>query len=315
MSNLPATTNLSNAHAFGADLIRAGLAPHGAQNPHIIAMIVAQGAELGLSPMQSMRTIHSVKGRLCISAHLMRALVLKSGKAKYLRIVSSDESQATYETMRLEDPEPTRMTWSAEQAKRAGLATEVWRKYPAEMLRARCSAAICAAVYPDVLCGLQAEEELTHDDGIQAEVQPTVSAIVDGALVEPPARAGTEDDAATDAAAIGTYRLDEESQLSARAREAYHILGQDRYREVIAASGISGRPQGLDDLRRCVPALSAAVDLHSLMAECTSAGMDMVYDGPLPSALADIQARIRMLSADLADITGPAQEHHLDVAE
>jgi len=314
MSNLPATTNLSNAHTFGADLIRAGLAPHGAQNPHIIAMIVAQGAELGLSPMQSMRTIHSVKGRLCISAHLMRALVLKSGKAKYLRIVSSDESQATYETMRLEDPEPTRMTWTAEQAKKAGLATDVWRKYPTEMLRARCSAAICAAVYPDVLCGLQAAEEIAYDDGIQAPVQPIVSAIVDGTLVEPPSRVGTEDDAAADAAAIGTYRPDEEAQLSAAARDAYHRLGQARYREVVAAAGISGRPQGLDDLKRCVPALSAAMELHALMAECRAAEMDMVYDGPLPSALPEIQVRIRMLSADLADLTGPAQGHPLDVA-
>lgn len=53
-----------------------------------------------------------------------------------------------------------RMTWTFEQAKKAGLTgKDNWRNYPRAMLRARCIAEGIRAVYPAALGGMMVSEE------------------------------------------------------------------------------------------------------------------------------------------------------------
>jgi hypothetical protein len=132
-------------------------------------MVLATGAELGLTPMQALRSIHVIesKGRakLCLSADLMVGLVKRSPVCKYFRIIESDHTKATYETQRDGDPEPTHMTWSLDQAKRAGLTNrQTWKSYPEAMLRARCAASLARAVYPDITMGMYSVDEMTPAD-------------------------------------------------------------------------------------------------------------------------------------------------------
>jgi hypothetical protein len=112
--------------------------------------------------MAALRGIQTIKGKPCLSADTMVALVLKSGLAKYFRPVSeeTDNQRATYETLRVGDDKPTRFTYTMQMAQTAGLAGgDNWRKHPSAMLRARCKSMLARDRYSDVLAGLYSPAE------------------------------------------------------------------------------------------------------------------------------------------------------------
>lgn len=125
----------------------------------VLACIIA-GHELGIGPMQALRAIHVVKGKPILSADLMIALVKRSDECEYFRLVESTPERCTYETLRRGDPEPTRIAWTMEDARRAELTRNpTWKNHPAPMLRARCGSALARAVYPDLVMGIYDETE------------------------------------------------------------------------------------------------------------------------------------------------------------
>jgi hypothetical protein len=159
-------SNMQEAEQLSIRLAQSALLPDGLRGkPGDVLVTLITGHELGLSPMQAIRGLHVVKGRAVMSADLAVALTKRHPSCRYFRVVSSDDKAATYETLREGDPEPTRMTFSAEQAKQAGLGGDNWRKYPAAMLRARCSLALARAVYSDIMLGVYDPDEM----GVQTD--------------------------------------------------------------------------------------------------------------------------------------------------
>jgi hypothetical protein len=131
----------------------------------VLSTILA-GRELGVGAMASLRGFHIIEGKPAMSAGLMTALILRSGKAKYFRCVKSTSDVATFRTERIGDGEPVEVTFSMEDAKRAGLVKEKsgWAKFPADMLVARATARLARLVYPDICFGLYTPEELGRED-------------------------------------------------------------------------------------------------------------------------------------------------------
>jgi hypothetical protein len=154
-----------------------------------VAVSILAGQELGMPPMAAIRGVHVVKGKPVLSADAMVGVVLGRGIAKYFRCVEETAETAIYETLRVGDPEPQRMTWTMEDAKRAQLANgDNWKKYPRAMLKARCKAALARDVYPDVLAGCYTDDEAREfDDPAPRSVpvqQRRAPAPVDGEVVE-----------------------------------------------------------------------------------------------------------------------------------
>jgi hypothetical protein len=106
--------------------------------------------------MQSLRSIHVIEGKPSCSADLILALCKRRPEVcRYFRLVRSDATVATYETLRDGRPAPTTLSFTIEQAKSASLTgKDNWKKYPEAMLRARCIAALARAVYPDLVLGV-----------------------------------------------------------------------------------------------------------------------------------------------------------------
>ena len=129
-------------------------------NENVAYAVACIGAELGLSPLQSLRGIYMVKGKPILAAQTIQAIVVRHRDVcEYLMLVESSREKATYETKRVGDPRPTTLSYTIEDAKIAGLlGNGVW-KHAAAMLRNRCVAAICRAVYPDLAMGLYEEDE------------------------------------------------------------------------------------------------------------------------------------------------------------
>lgn len=156
------------AEVFAAsDLVSTALR----NKPANVAITIATGLELGLSPMQSLRLIHVWNAKPSLSSDLIVALVKRSPTCKMFRLVESTDKVATYKAQRVDDDEPTTMSYTIEQAKRAGLTNkDVWKAHTEAMLRARASAALARVVFPDVAAGLYTEDE---GEEMRREGRPT----------------------------------------------------------------------------------------------------------------------------------------------
>jgi hypothetical protein len=162
-------TTMAEAEQLAARLAQSALLPDGLRGkPADVLITLITGHELGLSPMQSVRGLHVVKGRAVMSADLAVGLVKRNSACRHFRLVSSDDKAATYETLREGEPEPTRMTFTIDQARQAGLVADNWKRFPSAMLRARCSLALARAVYPDVLQGVYEPDEVGAASAVAA---------------------------------------------------------------------------------------------------------------------------------------------------
>ena len=135
--------------------------------PQAVLSTMLLGRELGMPSMASLRSVHVIEGKHSLSADLMVALVLKSGLAEYFWMVESTDTICTFETERKGNPKPTRLSYTIEQAKQAGLLGPTrsgkpsnWQKIPMQMLRARAKSELARLEYPDLLAGLYTPEEL-----------------------------------------------------------------------------------------------------------------------------------------------------------
>jgi len=126
----------------------------------VLATMLA-GRELGIQSIASLRAFHVVDGKHALDATFIRALVMRSGLAEYFTITERTVTSATFETLRKGDPRPVSLTYTMEDAQRAGLAKSGsgYAKNPADQFVARAGSKLARLVYPEVSFGLYAPEE------------------------------------------------------------------------------------------------------------------------------------------------------------
>lgn len=166
--------NIDDAWRSAELFARSGLIPDALRGkPSDVLVCILTGAELGIQPMQALREIYVVEGRPYVSSMLKVAMVKQSPECLAWQMVESTDKRATFRTHRKGDTSPTTLTFTIEEADRAGLTGPTrsgkpsnWHKYPALMLRRRCASQLADEVYPDVVRGLHEESEL---DEIEVE--------------------------------------------------------------------------------------------------------------------------------------------------
>lgn len=151
---------LDEVRSLSAQFAKSNLLPDALRGKEADVFVsIMAGQELGLPPMAALRGVHVVKGKPILSADTMVGVVLGSGMAEYFSCTAETSTSVTYETRRRGAPAPQSCSWSMEDAKRAGLEGDNWKKYPRAMLKARCKAMLARDVYPDVLAGCYDEDE------------------------------------------------------------------------------------------------------------------------------------------------------------
>jgi hypothetical protein len=166
LATIPASTalepqSISEALAVAGHLAKSGVLGKSLQRPEAALAVIMAGRELGLTAMQSLRSLHVIEGKVVLSSDTMLALVKRAPACRYFKLVESTDKLATYETERVGEGSPTRMSFTIEQAQAAKLTgKDNWKNYPAAMLRARCIASLARAVYPDVLMGVYDTDEI-----------------------------------------------------------------------------------------------------------------------------------------------------------
>lgn len=160
-------------------IARSGFAPKGMSQEAVSAAIL-WGYELGISPMSAVQNIAVINGRPCLWGDIVKARVLQSGHAEYIRETIEGDGEAmaaTCESKRKDSPHPHVTRFSVADAKRAGLWGKQgpWTQYPRRMLAMRARSWNLRDNFADVLKGVAIREEV-QDYVVTSKPESTVQA-------------------------------------------------------------------------------------------------------------------------------------------
>lgn len=150
--------SLEEMYRFSVAMKKAGIGIP-SDTPETILAKLQTGLELGLTPMQSVKSLYVVKGRVGMETAPMKALVLRSGLAEYIESGTEGEGEALVgwcEAKRKGAKNPVRRTFSLKQAKQRGLVRKdsAWENWPERMCVWRAMSFVMKEEFPDVLMGL-----------------------------------------------------------------------------------------------------------------------------------------------------------------
>jgi len=149
--------------------VRSGLLPATLDYAKAI-IIAAYGKELGLTPIISLKEIYLVDGKASMSSALMKGCVHERLPKALFKVTESNSEKCVIVTKRdKDDPNEPMATWTftIEEAKvfysgSKGIKDN-WRKFPADMLRARCISRASRGEFSDVFLGAIYDHEELED--------------------------------------------------------------------------------------------------------------------------------------------------------
>jgi hypothetical protein len=169
------------AHEVAASLVKTSFVPEAFKNkPHEATAAILSGAEVGLSPLASLRSFDIISGTAAPRALTLRAIVQSQGHAVWVK--ESTATRAVVCGQRRGSNVVETSTWTLDRAKGLGLTNkDNWRKQPAAMLVARGTSEVCRLVAADAILGIGiTSEELIDGDNpdvtspaVASETQPT----------------------------------------------------------------------------------------------------------------------------------------------
>lgn len=124
------------------------------------AIAIMAGAEMGLTPLSSLRSYAVVNGRPTLWGDGVKAVVRQSGLCEYIK-TGSDETKGWCEAKRKDTGEIQKKEFTLVQAKRAGLTEKKgpWKDYPDMMMERRATFRCLNDLFADVLAGIVSAEE------------------------------------------------------------------------------------------------------------------------------------------------------------
>ena len=139
-----------------------------AQPAQVLAMAL-QGRELGLGIMESIRSLYIVNQKVAMTAGLMAALVQRAGHK--FEVLERTDKKCVIKFYRKDTNTVYEQIYTIDHAQKAGLVNkDNWKKYPEEMLYARCFSTGARIMYADVLYGIYTPEEMGANTNNAGEV-------------------------------------------------------------------------------------------------------------------------------------------------
>ena len=164
---------------FAKKAFESGLVPDSFRTPEQVFIALQMGAELGLPPMATLRTICVINGRPSIWGDGMMGVVRAS------RLLTScdefiegqgEQMVAVCRTTRKDDGTTIERTFSVDDAKLAKLwmnpKKDPWCKYPKRMLQMRARAFCLRDHFADILSGMTSAEEAMDMGNTQEAFDP-----------------------------------------------------------------------------------------------------------------------------------------------
>ncbi|MDI9887329.1 hypothetical protein QMZ92_23895 [Streptomyces sp. HNM0645] len=160
--------------------------------PGDITAAILAGAELGLKPMATLKSIDVIQGTPALRAHAMRAVVQKQGHE--IELVESTPERCVMRGRRKGSDTWQTVEWTTQRAAQMKLTEKAeWKKQPQNMLVARATGELCRLIASDALHGMPyVSEELegtVHAEVVPAKAPLSVAALTAPAASTPPAQA------------------------------------------------------------------------------------------------------------------------------
>lgn len=172
--------NFEDAMRFATMVAGSEFAPKDFKGkPESCLLAMQHGAEVGLSPMQSLQNIACINGRPSIWGDAALALCLGSPVCDFVQesIEGEGESMtAVCHAARRGSDKATTARFSVADAKKANLwaKTGPWSQYPKRMLQLRARGFALRDAFPDVLKGLVTAEEAQDYGATETVKEPIV---------------------------------------------------------------------------------------------------------------------------------------------
>ncbi len=183
-TKLDGFTSVQEMMKWAETIIESGLLPEDISEPEQVITIVQHGKELGLSPHVAINNLHVISGRPTISAAMLGALLKRAGiewtiEKDYEKVTVDDitDRVTTYKFFWMSKVTKTVIevthTVSWGQLEVAGYTSKSnYKKYPKEMMRARCLSSGVRAYFPEVLMGMYTDMEMSdvHNETVVLDV-------------------------------------------------------------------------------------------------------------------------------------------------
>lgn len=157
-------------------------------NPSDVLIAMLTGRELGIGPMAALRLIYVVEGKPTLSGQLQLALLRRAGHE--VREITATPELVEFEGRWKGRGDPIRVSYTAEEAKAAGLSTKHnWKSYPADMFYWRCVSRLARRLDPTATGGMYAPADFDEQEqGVLTVVEePVAEELVEGGLPLSPA--------------------------------------------------------------------------------------------------------------------------------
>jgi hypothetical protein len=163
VGTLPSPREWEASMAIAKTIARTSFVPASLRGkPESVVAAILVGRELGIGPMEALKQVHIIDGRPALAAELMLALMRRGG----VKIVETEETpeRASITAERGDTGERMTVTWTVADAEAAGITRkDNWRKYPADMLWARCVGRLARRLAPDLVAGYSYSAEEVRD--------------------------------------------------------------------------------------------------------------------------------------------------------
>ncbi|MEU0181824.1 hypothetical protein ABZ312_11635 [Streptomyces sp. NPDC006207] len=158
--------------------------------PGDITAAILAGAELGMKPMATLKSIDVIQGTPALRAHAMRAIVQQQGHD--IELVESTPEHCVMRGRRRGSETWQTVEWTIQRAAQMKLTDKAeWKKQPQNMLVARATGELCRLIASDALHGMAyVSEELegtTHAEVLQPKAPLSVTALTAPAPAPAPA--------------------------------------------------------------------------------------------------------------------------------
>jgi len=156
----------SATHKMAQTLVETSFVPQAFRGKPVEATAaMLAGAEVGLSPMASLRAFDVIQGTAAPRANTLRAIVQSMGHE--IRVVESTDITAVVEGRRKGEQTWQRSVWTIERARRLKLTgKDNWQGQPQAMLVARATGECARLIASDAILGIPytAEEVRDHPE-------------------------------------------------------------------------------------------------------------------------------------------------------
>lgn len=194
---------------------------YGYDSPEQILTLMLVAQSEGRHPASAMKDYHLIKGKPSLKSDAMLARFQQAGGTVRWNERSNEKVSATF--AHPQGGEVT-VTWTIEDAKRAGLANnDNYRKYARQMLSARCISEGVRLTYPSVISGFYTPEEVAD---FAITPAPAEKPAISKPLFKSPAPA-IEAPAEIEAEVVEEVREDETIAVSAEYNELSSLMARE----------------------------------------------------------------------------------------